>query len=82
MLGLDILHLLKHSKKKSKTIEDQEEKQIRTLEEHEKHLLKPSSETESLTLLKQIELVNERIDETKNLSKPIHFNNLVLLFQG
>ena len=39
--------------RKKKTIEEQRRKQIEAIEEHGKHLVKSSSEKESLTLLKQ-----------------------------
>ena len=56
-----------------KAIEDQVEKQIKTLEEHGKQLVKSSDEKESLKLSKQKEtfeeLANTRIDEIQNLSK-------------
>ena len=51
-----------------------------------KQLVKSSSENESLTLLKQIEvfeeLANERIGERQDLSKQIDFNNLEYYFKG
>ena len=51
------------------------EKQIKTIEDHGKQLVKSSSKRESLTLLKQKEifeeLANERINEIQNLSKQL-----------
>ena len=58
-------------KKKTKTIEEQERKQIEAIEKHVKQLAKSSSEKES-----------ERIDEIQNLSKQIDFNNLIYSFKG
>ena len=43
--------------KQTKTIEDQLEKQIKTLEKHGKQLVKSSGEKESLTHLKQKEIL-------------------------
>ena len=53
-----------------KATEDQEEKEIKALEEHEKQLLKFNSEKNSLTRLMQEQifdkLTNERMDEIKS----------------
>ena len=62
-------------------MKNKDKKQIKTLEDHGKQLVKSSSEEESLTLLKQKEifeeLTNERVDEIQNLSKQIDFTILV-----
>ena len=67
--------LCKAFKNQIKTIEDQLEKQIKALEEHEKQLIKSSGRKESLTLLKQKEVfekfTNKRMDEIENLNKLI-----------
>ena len=72
--------------KQIKTIEDQREKQIKALEEYGKQLLKSSDEKESSTHSKRKEifeeLANKRIDEIKNLSKQIDFNNLNHYFRS
>ena len=51
------------------------EKQIKTIDDHGKQLVKSSSKRESLTLLKQREIfediANERINEIQNLSKQL-----------
>ena len=78
--------LAKSFEKQIKTIEDQGEKQIKALQEHEKELVKSSSGKKSLAFLKQKEifqeLTNEKIDEIQTLSKHIDFNNLVYYFKG
>ena len=59
--------------KETKAIEEQEEKQIKTLGGHGKELIKSCGAKESQTLLKQKEsskeIAYERIDEIQNLSK-------------
>ena len=65
----------------TKTIEDQEEKQIKAFEEHRKQLVQSSSVKEPSTHLKEKEIFEELaykiIDEIQNLSKQINFNNLL-----
>ena len=59
---------------------------MKALEDHEKQLIKPTSEKESPTILKQKdifeEFVNEIIDEIRKLSKQIVFNILICYFKG
>ena len=86
--------LRKTFERQIKTIEDQGEKQIKALEEHEKQLLKYSNEKEFLTHLKQKEifkeLVNRRMEEPVNrrmkeiwdLRKQIDFNNLIYHYKN
>ena len=72
--------------KQTKAIEEQGRQQAEAIEEHRKYLVKSSSETESLTLLKQKEnfeeLANEKINEIQDLSKQIDFNNLFYYIKG
>ena len=72
--------------KQAKTIEDQEEKQIKALEKHGKELIMYGGEKDSLELLKQKEmfdeLVNERRLEVNKLSEKIDFNNLTYHYKG
>ena len=62
-------------------MKNKDKKQIKTLEDHGKQLVKSSTEEESLILLKQKEifeeLTNERVDEIQNLSIQIDFTILV-----
>ena len=59
--------------KQIKTIEDQEEKQIKELEEHRKQLVQYNNKAESSTHSKQKiffeELANKRMEEIQDLSK-------------
>ena len=63
------------------TTEFQGEKQIKTLKEHGKQLVKYNNEKESLTHSKQKEIVeelaNRGMKEIKNLSKQIDLNSLI-----
>ena len=72
--------------KQVKTIEDQEEKQIKALEKHGKELIMSSGKKDSLQLLKQKEmfdeLVNERRLEVNKLSERTDFNNLTYHYKG
>ena len=67
-------------KKQIKTIENQDEKQMKAIGKQIKQLVKPSDEKDSPILLKQREifdkLVNEWCHEIQNLSKQINYNNL------
>ena len=78
--------LCKAFENKMKTIEDQGEKQMRALEEHGKQLVKYSDDKGSLADSKQKEileeLANRRIEEIKNLSKQIDFNNLTYHYKS
>ena len=75
--------LSKAFEKQIKTIEDQDEKQIKALEDHRKQLVKYRycDENDSLTHLKQKEIfeevTNRRMEEIRDLSKQIDFNNLI-----
>ena len=72
--------------KQIKTIEDQTEKQIKALEQHEKQLAKYNNEKDSSKHLKQQErfeeLANKRMEEIQDLSKQIDFNNLTYSYKG
>ena len=75
---MHILFLKNIFERQTEMIEKQREKQIKALEEHGKHLVKCSSEKESLRLLKQKyysvlqtfwRIANERINEIQDFSK-------------
>ena len=80
--------------KQIKTIKDQYEKQIKSLEEHRKSLpkcndeksLTDSDQKKSSTSSKQKEIfdefANERLKEIHNLSKQLDFNNLTYHYKG
>ena len=83
--------LVKHLKKQYK-IEDQEEQQLKAVQEDGRQEVKSCSEKESLTLLKhKTNLVPKNVFEEvsyetmgciQNLSKQIDFNDLIYYFQG
>ena len=66
--------------KQIKTIEDEEEKQIKALGDHGKQLDRYNYKKQSLAHSKQKEIykdiINSRIDEIQDLSKQMDFNNL------
>ena len=66
--------------KQTRTIEDKGEKQIKALEKHGKQLVMSNGEKHSWELLKQKEIFDEPVNESRfeinNLSKGIDFNNL------
>ena len=72
--------------KQIKTIEAQGEKQTMALKEHGKQLDKYSGEKESLAHSKQNdifeELANRRMDEIRDLSQQIDFNNLICHYKN
>ena len=72
--------------KQTKTIEEQNKKQIKSLEEHGKNLIKSSSEKDSLERLKQKEIFDDLLNETKfeinKSSEEIDFNNSNYYYTG
>ena len=78
--------------KKQYKIEDQEEQQLKAVQEDGRQEVKSCSEKESLTLLKhKTNLVPKNVFEEvsyetmgciQNLSKQIDFNDLIYYFQG
>ena len=76
----------KSFRKQTKTLEDQGQKQISALEEHEKQLIKSISEKDSLELLKLKyifdELVNEKRFEINELSDGIDFYYFTYYYTG
>ena len=72
--------------KQTKMIEDQGEKQIEALEEYGKQLIKSSGEKDSLEILKQKEIFDELVNETKfetnKSNEEIDFNNLTYYYTG
>ena len=73
--------------KQTKTIKEQEEKQLKALEEHGKQLVKSNKFGEkSISLHKQKEilckLVVERSQEIEKLRKSVNFKNLIYYFKG
>ena len=69
----------------TKTIEYQDKKQIKALEQHGKQLIKSSSEKDFLEILKQKEmfdeLVNERRFEINKLSEEIVLQNILFVLK-
>ena len=58
-------------KKKAKAIDKQSKNQFKALEVHEKQLIKSSREKGSLKLLKQKEIFDELVNETRfEINKP------------
>ena len=75
----------KVTEKEIKTIENQEEKQIKALEVHAKQLTKYRSKIDYPTRLRQKKvfdkITDKRRDEIKNLGRQINYNNSTYYFK-